>query len=50
MPHDHAHPHPHRPDQDQDGPLTEAQLTEIALRELLIEKGVLTTVTATMRW
>lgn len=40
MPHDHAHPHPHRPDQD--GPLTEAQLTEIALRELLIEKGVLT--------
>ncbi|MEM1079807.1 MAG: nitrile hydratase subunit alpha [Pseudomonadota bacterium] len=40
MPHDHTHPHPLRPDQD--GPLTEAQLTEIALRELLIEKGVLT--------
>lgn len=38
MPHDH--PHPHRPDQD--GPLSEAQLTEIALRELLIEKGVFT--------
>lgn len=38
MPHDH--PHPHRPDQD--GPLSAAQLTEIALRELLIDKGVLT--------
>ncbi|MCW5750192.1 MAG: nitrile hydratase subunit alpha [Alphaproteobacteria bacterium] len=38
--HDHHHPHPHRPDQD-DG-LTDFQAMEIALRELLIEKGVLT--------
>jgi nitrile hydratase len=42
MPHDHADhaPHPHRPDQD--GPLTRAQLTEIALRELLVAKGIVT--------
>lgn len=40
MPHDHHAPHPHRPDQD--SPLTEAQLTEIAMRELLVEKGILT--------
>jgi nitrile hydratase subunit alpha len=42
--HDHAHPHdhhpPHRPDDDT--PLTYWQQMEIALRELLIEKGVLT--------
>ncbi len=46
MPHDHhdhdhagASPsgHPYRADQD--GPLTEAQILEIAVRELLIEKG-----------
>lgn len=42
MPHDHSGhaPHPHRPDQD--GPLTHAQMTEIALRELLVEKGIVT--------
>ena len=41
MPHDHTeHSHPHRPDQD--GPLTYWQQMEIALRELLIEKGVTT--------
>ncbi|TYO90785.1 nitrile hydratase subunit alpha [Oceanicella actignis] len=46
MPHDHPHEHlspsghPYRPDQD--GPLTAAQALEIAVRELLIEKGVLT--------
>jgi len=36
----HAHPHPTAPDHD--GPLTDYQLMEIAVRELLIEKGVLT--------
>ena len=39
MPHDHA-PHDARPDKD--CPLTRWQSMEIALRELLIEKGVLT--------
>lgn len=38
--HDHDAGHPHRPDQD--GPLTEAQILEIAVRELLIEKGFAT--------
>ncbi|MEM8850646.1 MAG: nitrile hydratase subunit alpha [Pseudomonadota bacterium] len=49
MPHDHpehSHEgmspsgHPYRADQD--GPLTRSQVMEIAIRELLIEKGVLT--------
>ena len=40
--HDHLSPsgHPYR--QDQDGPLTDAQALEIAVRELLVEKGVVT--------
>lgn len=42
--HDHEHlspsGHPYRPDQD--APLTDAQALEIAVRELLIEKGVTT--------
>ena len=33
------HPHDHRPDQD--GPLTRYQTMEAAVRELLIEKGIL---------
>ena len=40
--HDHGHPHPHpnvRPDADDT--LTHYQVMEIAVRELLIEKGVL---------
>lgn len=49
MPHDHPHHshegmspsgHPYRPDQD--APLTDAQALEIAVRELLAEKGVTT--------
>jgi len=36
----HPHPHDHRPDQD--GPLSDYQRMEIALRELLVEKGILT--------
>ncbi len=47
MPHDHPHEsgvgpsrHPHRPDDD--GPLTRAQAMEIAVRELLVAKGVAT--------
>jgi nitrile hydratase len=35
---DHSHPH----DQDHDGPLSDYQLMEIAVRELLIEKRILT--------
>jgi nitrile hydratase len=38
--HDHDHPHEHHPDDD--GRLGYYQLMEIAVRELLIEKGVLT--------
>jgi nitrile hydratase len=40
--HDHDHPHPHRhpPQPDSDAPLTEHQKLEIAVRELLIAKGV----------
>ena len=38
--HDHDHPHPVRPDRDE--ALGYYQLMEVALRELLIEKGVLT--------
>jgi nitrile hydratase len=37
--HDHPHPHPTRPDQDDH--LTYYQTMEVALRELLIEKGIL---------
>ena len=37
---DHPHAHDHRPDQD--GPLSDYQLMEIAVRELLIEKRILT--------
>ena len=37
---DHPHPHDRRPDQD--GPLSDYQLMEIAVRELLIEKRILT--------
>lgn len=42
MPHDHLSPsgHPYRPDQDT--PLSYFQTMEIAIRELLVEKGVLT--------
>ncbi|MGE3806959.1 MAG: nitrile hydratase subunit alpha [Gemmataceae bacterium] len=38
--HDHGHAHPTLPDQD--GPLTYHQKLESAVRELLVEKGVLT--------
>jgi nitrile hydratase len=37
--HDHPHPHPTRPDHDEH--LTYYQTMEVALRELLIEKGIL---------
>jgi nitrile hydratase len=37
---DHPHPHDHRPDQD--GPPSDYQLMEMAVRELLIEKRILT--------
>ena len=37
--HDHPHPHPTRPDADD--ALTYYQVMEIAVRELLVEKGVL---------
>jgi len=37
---DHHHPHDHAPDQD--GPLSDYQLMEIAVRELLIEKQIVT--------
>jgi nitrile hydratase len=37
---DHPHSHGHRPDQE--GPLSDYQLMEIAVRELLIEKRILT--------
>ncbi len=37
--HDHSHAHPTLPDQD--GPLTDSQRLEIAVRELLIEKGLI---------
>ncbi|MEM7643530.1 MAG: nitrile hydratase subunit alpha [Pseudomonadota bacterium] len=49
MPHDQSDPshegmspsgHPYRTDQD--GPLTRSQVMEIAIREILVEKGVLT--------
>lgn len=37
-----GHGHDHTPPADQDGPLTYYQTMEIALRELLVEKGVVT--------
>ncbi|MEP3674779.1 nitrile hydratase subunit alpha [Sulfitobacter sp.] len=39
--HIHHHPHPNQPDEE-DGPFTEYRLLEVALRELLIEKDVIT--------
>lgn len=53
MPHDHEHDHHHDRDHgtsasghpyraDQDAPLTDAQALEIAVRELLLEKAVVT--------
>lgn len=38
--HDHSHPHPHEPDAD--APLGYYQIMEVAVRELLIEKGIIT--------
>jgi nitrile hydratase len=40
--HDHPHPHPHPTLPDQDAPLTYHQKLEIAVRELLIGKGLIT--------
>ncbi len=37
-----SHDHDHAPPPDQDGPLSYYQVMEIAVRELLIEKGILT--------
>src|SRR5262249_40369844 len=39
--HDHDHDHPHAPPPDAGGPLTYSQRLEIAVRELLIAKGVI---------
>ncbi|MGE0117936.1 MAG: nitrile hydratase subunit alpha [Dongiaceae bacterium] len=39
---DHSHPHGHDHPPDRDGPLSDYRLMEIAVRELLIEKGILT--------
>jgi nitrile hydratase subunit alpha len=39
--HDHDHDHPHAPPPDTDGPLTYSQRLEMAVRELLIAKGVI---------
>lgn len=39
--HHHQHKHPNQPDEE-DGPMTEYRFMEIALRELLIEKDVIT--------
>jgi nitrile hydratase len=39
--HDHDHPHPHPTRPDHDDHLTYYQTMEVALRELLIEKGIL---------
>ena len=38
--HRHQHQHDHAPAPDEDGPLTYYQTMEVAVRELLIEKGV----------
>jgi nitrile hydratase len=40
-PHDHGHPHRHPPQADHDDTLTYPRKLEMAVRELLIEKGVL---------
>ncbi len=40
--HTNGHGHDHAPPPDQDGPLTYHQTMETAVRELLIEKGILT--------
>jgi nitrile hydratase len=40
--HDHEHPHPHPTRPDGDDWLTRYQIMEIAVRELLIDKGILT--------
>lgn len=39
--HDHDHPHHHPTRADNDAPLTYYQVMEIALRELLIERGII---------
>jgi nitrile hydratase len=39
--HDHDHPHPHATRPDQDEHLSYYQTMEVAVRELLIEKGIL---------
>jgi nitrile hydratase len=39
--HDHDHDHPHAPPPDTDGPLTYSQRLEIAVRELLVARGVI---------
>lgn len=39
--HGHDHPHDHTPPPDSDGAWKETQYLEVALRELLIEKGVI---------
>src|SRR4051794_25148989 len=41
MSHDHDHPHPHPTLPDSDAPLTYHQRLEIAVRELLVEKGII---------
>jgi hypothetical protein len=40
--HDHGHDHDHAPISDGEGPVSKHEVLEIALRELLIEKGVIT--------
>lgn len=40
--HEHSHPHPHPTRPDHDDSLTHYQVMEIAVRELLIDKGILT--------
>ena len=41
MTHEHAHDHDHEPQSDAGGPWSEFQYLETAIRELLIEKGIL---------
>jgi nitrile hydratase alpha subunit len=40
--HSHDHAHPHAPIEDIDRPISDDEVLEAAIRELLIEKGVLT--------